>query len=168
MAEPNIRRIRSGGQTGVDRAALDAAVAAGIPHGGWCPSGRRAEDGRIPDRYDLRETASPEYAERTRLNVRDSDGTLILSSPDPTGGTLLTLQVALGLRKPVFLIDPNGGFSRRRPAAWLCSWLDANGIRELNVAGPRGSSSPEVYRDARRFMDDVLSTLGSPRHRQFP
>jgi hypothetical protein len=74
-----LQRIVSGGQAGVDRAALDWAIARGIPHGGWCPAGRIAEDGMIPERYQLRETASPGYRERTRRNVEDSDGTLILN-----------------------------------------------------------------------------------------
>mgnify|MGYP003793290687 CR=1 FL=1 len=89
-----IKKIVSGGQTGVDRAALDVAMQLGIPVGGWCPRGRRAEDGRIPDSYPLREASSVNYAKRTELNVRDSDGTLILSGGPLTGGTALTESLA--------------------------------------------------------------------------
>lgn len=152
MADTSIERIRSGGQTGVDRAALDAAVASGTPHGGWCPAGRRAEDGRIPEVYRLRETPQADYAERTRLNVRDADATLILVRSDPQGGTLLTLQTALELRKPVLLVDAGQRFPRRAIEAWL----RVNGVRELNVAGPRGSAAPDIYRHARAFMDALL------------
>ena len=87
-------KIISGGQTGVDRAALDVAVELEIPHGGWCPKGRLAEDGRIPDSYKLRETTSREYAVRTEQNVLDSDGTLILYRESISGGTELTLRLA--------------------------------------------------------------------------
>src|SRR5512132_1315628 len=91
-------RIVSGGQTGVDRAALDAAMAFGLACGGWVPRGRRAEDGAVPPRYPMRETRGYTYAERTRRNVRDSDGTLILTRGRPTGGTALTgrLGAAIG------------------------------------------------------------------------
>src|SRR5262249_20137195 len=91
-AQPLIARLVSGGQTGVDRAALDAALEVGVPCGGWCPKGRKAEDGRIDDRYPLCETPSAAYSQRTRWNVRDSDGTLVLAWGEPTGGTLLTVK----------------------------------------------------------------------------
>lgn len=87
-------KIISGGQTGVDRAALDAALQLGIPCGGWCPKGRKAKDGPIPDRYPLKETESGSYPVRTEMNVRDSDGTLILTWGRPTGGTALTVRLA--------------------------------------------------------------------------
>ena len=111
--------ILSGGQTGVDRGALDAALEVGVECGGWCPDGRTAEDGRIPDRYPLVELEGAGYAERTRRNVEDSDGTLILCVGAPVGGTALTLELCGVLSKPVCLIDarshraPRGGF---RPA----------------------------------------------------
>lgn len=156
MDEPNIESIRSGGQTGVDRAALDAALDAGVRHGGWCPAGRRAEDGCIPERYRLQETASPNYAERTRLNVRDSDGTLILSASKMAGGTRLTFDTAVELRKPVFLATPE----RSCPDRLIRAWIRANDIRHLNVAGPRASASDAVYADARRFMDELFERSG--------
>src|SRR3954447_14624932 len=95
-----IQRIVSGGQTGVDRAALDVALALGIPCGGWCPRGRGAEDGLIPERYPLVETPAADASQRTRWNVRDSDGTLILAWGEPTGGTLLTVQACRETGKP--------------------------------------------------------------------
>src|SRR5947209_11260398 len=88
-----IAKIVSGGQTGVDRAALDVALELGLPCGGWCPKGRRSEGGRIPERYPLRETTSAAYPARTRRNVLYSDGTLVLTNGPPTGGTALTIEL---------------------------------------------------------------------------
>jgi hypothetical protein len=101
-------RIVSGGQSGVDRAALDVALELGVPCGGWCPRGRRAEDGPIPDRYPLRETPWHGYPQRTEWNVRDADGTLVLTAGGPDRGTALTLRVADRLGKPCLLVDLDG------------------------------------------------------------
>lgn len=98
-------KIVSGGQTGVDRAALDTALELGLPCGGRCPRGRKAEDGPIPARYPLTETSSAEYAQRTEWNVRDSDGTLVLTRGQPTGGTALTIELAERLGKPYLVVD---------------------------------------------------------------
>ena len=95
-----------GGQTGVDRAALDVAIELGIPRGGWCPKGRRAEDGVIAKHYPLRETPSTDYRERTRRNVRDADGTLIVTADELRGGTALTRAFAEKLRRPCLVVDP--------------------------------------------------------------
>ncbi len=92
LATLPIAKIISGGQTGVDRAALDVAIELELPCGGWCPRGRLAEDGTVPDRYPLQETRSAEYAERTERNVIDSDGTLIIATRPLTGGTALTVE----------------------------------------------------------------------------
>lgn len=146
-------RIVSGGQTGVDRAALDVAIALGIDHGGWCPRGRLAEDGQIPARYQLRETDSSDYAVRTEQNVIDSDGTLVLYLGQMSGGTELTRRVARKHRRPVLEIDlanqPNAGDVHR--------WLDTNNIQVLNVAGPRESSSPGVTTLAENFLYHAVS-----------
>jgi hypothetical protein len=103
LATLPITKIISGGQTGVDRAALDVAIELELPCGGWCPRGRLAEDGTVPDRYPLQETRSAEYAERTERNVIDSDGTLIIATRPLTGGTALTVELAHRRDKPLLL-----------------------------------------------------------------
>jgi hypothetical protein len=125
--------IISGGQTGVDRAALDLALERGLACGGWCPQGRRAEDGPLPERYPLRETASPAYPQRTALNVRDSDGTLILTRGEPDRGTALTKQLAERSGKPCLPLD----LTRSPDPQEVRAWAEAHGIRILSVAGPR-------------------------------
>jgi hypothetical protein len=154
-----LRRIVSGGQTGVDRAALDAALALSIPCGGWLPRGRRAEDGRLSDHYPLREAKSRIYGERTRLNVRDSDGTLILTrGSHPTGGTALTLAFAQKIGRPVLLVD----LTANPDPALVREWIEGHHIAVLNVAGPRESSAPGIYDQARTFLAEWLaSTLST-------
>jgi putative molybdenum carrier protein len=144
----------SGGQTGVDRAALDVAIAAGVPHGGWCPRGRRAEDGVVPARYALREHASDEYAARTEANVVDSDGTLVLARGAVAGGTALTKRLADAHGKPCLVVDldaaPDPVTVRR--------WIDAHAIEVLNVAGPRESQRPGICAAAAAFLRAVLAS----------
>jgi hypothetical protein len=147
-----VRKIVSGGQTGVDRAALDVALAVGLERGGWCPQGRRAEDGRIPDEYPLQETETAEYAERTELNVRDSDGTLILTAGPPIGGTAYTIECAQRLKKPYYVVD----LLRQRTTEGIRQWLETQNILALNVAGPRESQSAEAYSLASRFLQVCL------------
>jgi hypothetical protein len=149
-----LQKIVSGGQTGVDRAALDVAIALNIACGGWCPRGRRAEDGRIPDRYPLQEMASPSYSSRTIENVSDSDGTLILTVGTIAGGTLLTKNVAQTRQKPFLVVD----LKKPPDVAVLHDWLQKNTIHVLNVAGPRASQMPEAYRLAASFLLRVLSS----------
>jgi Circularly permutated YpsA SLOG family len=141
----------SGGQTGVDRAALDVAISTGIPCGGWCPKGRRAEDGALASRYRMYETPSAGYAQRTEWNVRDSDGTLILSRGPLEGGSLLTAEVAERYRRPLLVADP----TLVEPAG-VRSWIDTERIRILNVAGPRASRDPDAYDVAERLLRAVL------------
>lgn len=145
--------IVSGGQTGVDRAALDWAMAHHIPHGGWCPAGRTAEDGVIPERYALTEMPYPGgYAQRTEANVRDSDATLIISvAPTLSGGSLTTRELAKRLRKPWLHLHPN--------EAWqtgLAGWLRDHSIQVLNVAGPRASHEPHVAVFVCAVLDAIL------------
>ncbi len=150
-----IQRIVSGGQTGVDRGALDAALAAGAPCGGWCPRGRRAEDGAIPARYPLNEASSASYIERTRRNVRDSDGTLVLSWGRPSGGTGATVGFAARLGRPCLVIDmavEDDGEAAARAVAWIVH----RGIGVLNVAGPRASSRQDAGERARAVIAAVL------------
>ena len=136
-----ITKIISGGQTGVDRAALDVAIALKILHGGWCPKGRIAEDGVIPACYNLEETPGSDYAQRTAWNVRDADGTLILTKKPITGGTLLTLKLAKQLKKPYLVFDL---FAAQSIDA-IIIWLKKHNIKILNVAGPRASQVDGIY-----------------------
>ena len=141
--------IVSGGQTGADRAALDWAMARGIPHGGWCPRGRRAEDGRIPDRYALRETPSRDYEQRTRWNVRNSDGTLIISRSEAlTGGSAYTARCAGRLARPWLHAHPGAD-----DAQAIRAFLEQHRIRTLNVAGPRASTDAGIYEYAYGLLE---------------
>jgi hypothetical protein len=145
-------RVVSGGQTGVDRAALDAAMALGLPVGGWCPSGRRAEDGPIPDRYPLKEASSPDSAERTECNVRDSDATLILHRGPITGGTRLTAELARRYARPLLCRDLGDPID----PADVVHWLRLNRIRALNCAGPRESEAPGIEGQAGVFLSSLF------------
>ncbi|MFH1981990.1 MAG: putative molybdenum carrier protein [Pseudomonadota bacterium] len=150
-----ILKIISGGQTGVDRGALDTAIKLGVPHGGWLPRGRKTEDGRLPDHYDLQELASTDYRERTECNVRDADGTLIIS-PDPlSGGSAYTRQMAEQYAKPWLHINPAaaGEFAAARTAY---DWIAEKGIEVLNVAGPRSSKEPGIYATTCRLLESVF------------
>lgn len=142
MNAPRLK-IVSGGQSGVDRAALDFAIAGGYPHGGWCPRGRRAEDGAIAARYALNETASAGYRERTRRNVLDSDATLILNTGNLADGSLLTLRIAEREGKPVHVVALDAA-SRHRQLSQVSDWLRTHRIGVLNVAGPRESKRPGI------------------------
>ena len=139
-----LRKIVSGGQTGVDRAALDWALASGVPCGGWCPLGRWAEDGPIDARYPLRETPDVKPVLRTEWNVRDSDGTLIVTLAGRiTGGTLLTANLAKRLSRPLLhLSEADGSVAEHEEL--LRRFIDQNEISTLNVAGPRESGEPGV------------------------
>ncbi len=149
-----LEKIISGGQTGVDRAALDIAMELGIPCGGWCPQGRRAEDGRIPDSYPLQEAASPDYRVRTRLNVEDSDGTLVLTKGSPKGGTALTLKLAKRVKKPFLLVD----LDREVDPSQVLQWIKGKSLRVLNVAGPREGESVGIFEKASAFLREVWTT----------
>ncbi|MEA5098172.1 MAG: putative molybdenum carrier protein, partial [Burkholderiaceae bacterium] len=139
---PPIAKIVSGGQAGADRAALDWAIGRNVPHGGWCPMGRLAEDGVIPLQYSLTEMDKPGYARRTRQNVIDSDGTLILNLGTLGGGTLKTQNFAKKYRKPCFVIQLDSD-ELERQISELRKWFDENHIKILNVAGPRERSVSE-------------------------
>jgi hypothetical protein len=145
-------KLISGGQTGVDRAALDVGLALGLAVGGWCPKGRRAEDGRIPDRYPLVETPERNYQARTRRNVEDAEGTLILNQGAQEGGTALTVAHARQIGKPCLVAALEAGIE---PATFR-EWLAANHIQVLNVAGPRESKRPGVYAAAVRCLETLL------------
>ena len=137
----------------MDRAALDSAIALGIPHGGWCPAGRKAEDGRLDDRYRLVELVSTRYDDRTRKNVEDSDGTLILNREALEGGTELTLAFARNCGKPVMTVDLDNPLQQQE----IRNWLSSNKIKRCNVAGPRESKRPGIYRQAYAYLYSLLT-----------
>lgn len=150
-------KIFSGGQTGVDRAALDAAMAAGIAVGGWCPRGRLAEDGALPDRYPLNETPSRRYRQRTEWNARDSNGTLVLYWGELQDGTLLTVNLARDrYRRPLQLVNLLEPIDPQQ----VVQWIDGADIEILNVAGPRESSRLGIYQMARTYLDEVFASGG--------
>ena len=150
-----VTMIISGGQTGADRAALDAARAAGCPHGGALPRGRKAEDGQLPPCYELRELESASYARRTEQNVVDGDGTLICSHGELTGGSLLTRQLAEKHGRPWLHLDFSST-SQEQAAEQLRAWLKGHGVRTLNVAGPRASGDPHIYAAVRQLLGHLL------------
>ena len=151
-----LKKIISGGQTGVDRAALDVAMRLGIAHGGWIPRGRLAEDGTLPAHYQLQETASEDYEARTEKNVLDSDGTLIISRGSPTGGTDYTRKMALKHGKQLLNIDLSLGQRPSDAGSLVASWIEMNRIEILNVAGPRASHDPAVYSDTIHILTHTL------------
>ncbi|MBK20255.1 MAG: molybdenum cofactor carrier [Rhodospirillaceae bacterium] len=151
---PNFLKICSGGQTGVDRAALDAAIACAVPHVGWCPKGRLAEDGVISDRYLLTETEAEDYYERTRRNATDSDATLIFSPLPLEGGTALTADIAHELEKPVLIVEP-----ANCDATAISDWIRDRKINVLNIAGPRESENPGIYASANLLFLQVFEVL---------
>ncbi len=146
-------RIVSGGQTGVDRAALDVAIALGIEHGGWCPAGRLSEDGSIPSRYQLVEMESTDYPARTEQNVVDSDATLILYEGRLKGGTLLTRRICRRLHKPHLCLRFDDARSRE-----VGQWLAEIKPDTLNIAGPRESTSPGIFDRSLQFLLAVLAS----------
>ena len=151
--------IVSGGQTGADRGALDAAIELGIEHGGWCPKGHKAEDGQIPRRYQLRDSASASYPERTRRNVRDADATLVLTMGPPGRGSALTIRTARQCGRPVLHLDL-AEVDAGEACEQVRAWLDEHDPTVLNVAGGRESKSPGLGSRVRRIMLSVLGGSG--------
>ena len=149
---PLVSRIVSGGQTGADRAALDWAIRNGVPHGGWCPRGRTAEDGVLPAKYELREAESLDYRWRTRQNVTDSDATLILNMGALDGGTLETAKFAKTFGKPHLILQLDCGV-RNEDVQQLLDWLQRESIDALNIAGPRESKRPGIYALSCELLD---------------
>jgi Circularly permutated YpsA SLOG family len=167
-------KIVSGGQTGVDRGALDAALVAGFACGGWCPSDRGAEDGEIPERYPLTPLPSAnasstsedpsarqvaeQYRASTLKNVLDSDGTVILYSATLSGGTLLTQKLCMREKKPFIALDARA-MTKLRAAGAVAQFVEEHGISVLNVAGPRLSGWPAGYGFALGVVGAVISNL---------
>ena len=145
--------IVSGGQTGVDQGALDAAIALDIDHGGWCPAGRITEDGTVPERFQLKEHASAYYPDRTAQNVIDSDATLILYRKKLSGGTALTRKICRREGKPflsVAIDDPANATEQ------IVSWLGLVRPTVLNVAGPRESNAMGIHEETRLLLTIIL------------
>jgi len=150
-----LRKIISGGQTGADRAALDFAIAHGIPHGGWCPAGRAAEDGPIDLRYQLTETPSEDYTQRTEWNVRDSDGTVVFSLTTVlTGGSRETVELAQEYGRPCLHVCAEADAGKA--PGLLAGFIRDHGIQVLNVAGPRATDEPGVGAFVMRTLMDAL------------
>jgi len=158
-------RIISGGQTGVDRAALDVALRHGIECGGWCPAGRLDELGRIPDCYPVQELAAGGFTERTLQNVKDSDGTVIIHPGKLRGGTEQTVRFCVEQRRPYQLIDASQ-VSADTAARRIGDFVRANKIGTLNVAGPRQSEWPDGYQYALRALSAFAESMASAGQRR--
>jgi len=158
----SLRKVISGGQTGVDRAALDAAMDLGIDIGGWCPKGRKALDGEIPAKYPLTETRGKSYQTRTKWNVRDSDATLILCLGEPSGGTALTIKYCELLGRPFHVHRLNsewGTYLDGEYVGEVLYWLNTLHVSVLNVAGPREGKYFPVYDQAHSFLHGLFQQI---------
>ncbi|MGA0270491.1 MAG: putative molybdenum carrier protein [Ilumatobacteraceae bacterium] len=157
-----ISRILAGGQTGADRGGLDGAMRFWGDDtdrvGGWCPAGRRAEDGPIPNKYPLQETEDWAYPQRTKFNVKDSDGTVVFTHGDPTGGSKLTLELASANR--AFIHIDLAYMLKEDAVEMIADWADATGITVLNVAGSRESSCPGIQEWVADVIEGVLQEVG--------
>ena len=147
-------RIISGGQTGADQAALDAAISLGLPHGGWITRGRKTEIGPLPKKYHLKELASPRYRDRTEKNILSADGTLIFSFGPLTGGSALTEALTIRHDRPCLHLDLDIITSSQAISA-IQVWLQEHTIHTLNVAGPRASNEPRIH----EAVYTILTTL---------
>ena len=150
-----LKKIISGGQTGVDRAALDVALELGIPCGGWCPNGRKAENGAIPAHYPLQELPSGGYRQRTKWNVRESDGTLILFQDQLTGGSAFTADLARKQAKPCYTVNLSAPTEPRE----IMEWITQNNIGVLNIAGPREGRAPGIHAAAAAYLRTLFQLV---------
>ena len=160
-------RIVSGGQTGVDRGALDAALSLGVPCGGWCPEGRLAEDGVIPTRYPLVELRGAGYEERTRRNAEDSDGTLIITFGRASGGTARTIESCEKLGRPHLVVDATTVLLEDAVCEAV-HFVREGDFRQLNVAGPRASGEPRAYEYACSLVRELCRQCGVSESRGLP
>jgi len=150
-----IRMIISGGQTGADQAALDVAIRFGIPHGGWVAKGRKNENGRLPDKYQLKEMPAGSRASHAEQNLLDSDGTLIISHGKLTGGSEFVRKMAMHHERPWLHIDLSRMIAFKA-ARKLRLWIRSHKIEVLNIAGPRASKDPEIYRDTVEILETAF------------
>lgn len=150
-----LEKVISGGQSGVDRAALDVAIEIGLAHGGWCPGGRDADDGKIAEKYKLTETDDVDHTVRTEYNVRDADATLMVYRGKLHGGTAYAIEMAKHLRKPVMAIDLEQGYDIDE----ITHWLRTNRVRILNVGGQRESKNPGIYFQARILFSKLFGAV---------
>ena len=157
LTKTGIVKIVSGAQTGVDRAALDFAINNGIPHGGFCPRGRLSESGRISDKYNLVETSSSGYRDRTRKNVLHSDGTLIITRGRVEGGTGLTFDICGACNKPRLVVK----VERRLEPEKFVQFVRQNNIRILNVAGPRERKQKGIGKETIRVLTKLFEHLAA-------
>ena len=165
--------IISGGQTGADRGALDFALNQGIKHGGWCPLGRKAEDIIIPRQYILTETSTPKYPARTRMNIRDSDATIIFSSDINSKGSLLTTKFCIELKKPYFVILLDEKETKlikdsalKIASQKLLTWLNKIKPEILNIAGTRESHCPGIQKKVKSILAKLLEK--SAKEKEWP
>jgi len=147
-----IEKIISGGQTGVDRAALDVAIELGIACGGWCPVGRDADDGPIPEKYPLEETSNMDHTVRTGYNVRDSDGTLMLYRGELQGGTAYAVELAKHMKRPIMTVD----LESPTPRDAIQKWIRDNELKVLHIGGQRESTRPGIYAQAYTLIKEYL------------
>lgn len=147
--------INSGGQTGVDRAALDFALSNGLSCKGWCPLGRQAEDGLINVRYPLNETNSNDPVVRTEMNVMDSDATLIIYTDEMDKGTLATKDLAFEHRRPLFVWK----IATNHNVGLFKQWLSRNKVTTLNIAGPRASNAADIYGETLELLSVLLEDV---------
>jgi hypothetical protein len=155
-----LEKIVSGGQTGVDRGALDVALAVGFACGGWVTWDRMAEDGVIPQRYPSVQLPKGGYRQRTRLNVSDSDGTAILYNGSLKGGTRLTRNLCALLKRAYISINAAETPDSIAAAGAVVQFIEENGIKVLNVAGPRASGWPQGYAFSSAVIGKVLERIG--------
>jgi hypothetical protein len=151
-----VKKIISGGQTGVDRAGLDAAIELNIDHGGYVPKGRKAEDGQVPLKYQMEELTRGGYPTRTKKNIEAADGTLIFCKGKPVTGTKLTIDHAEQIKKPYLVLDLSA-VSMPTAIRMIRGWIANEGIEVMNVAGPRLSTAPKLATMAKKILIEALS-----------
>ncbi|MBI1195115.1 MAG: hypothetical protein GC138_04650 [Gammaproteobacteria bacterium] len=158
-----LKKIISGGQTGVDRAALDVALVLDLDRGGWCPAGRAADDGPIDTKYPLIETSEMDHTVRTGYNVRESDASILIYCGLLQGGTAYAVEMAKHQGKPVKAVD----LENPPPPAEISDWIAENGVATLHIGGQREASAPGIYARAytyiRHCLEDYLDRHGDKR-----